>query len=81
LLYRIYNLKILYLHLFDTLQLCLYTDEEHKLGKERLSEMIERSLPSHIYILVRIAIIYHNKNALIMLYYNMLCFYSRNRRL
>jgi len=48
--------------------LCLYTDEEHKLGKERLSEMIERSLPSHIYILVRITIIYHNKNALIMLY-------------
>jgi len=29
-----------------------YADEEHKLGKERLSEMVERSLPSHIYILV-----------------------------
>jgi len=29
-----------------------YADEEHKLGKERLSEMVERSLPSHVYILV-----------------------------
>lgn len=32
---------------------CVYnTDEEHKLGKGRLSEVVERSLPSHIYILV-----------------------------
>ncbi|XP_011691077.1 PREDICTED: trafficking protein particle complex subunit 11-like [Wasmannia auropunctata] len=34
-----------------TLSLTVPADEEHKLGKKRLSEMIERSLPSHIYIL------------------------------
>ncbi|XP_018405542.1 PREDICTED: trafficking protein particle complex subunit 11 isoform X1 [Cyphomyrmex costatus] len=34
-----------------TLSLTVPADEEHKLGKGQLSEMIERSLPSHIYIL------------------------------
>ncbi|KAH0955604.1 hypothetical protein HN011_000445 [Eciton burchellii] len=34
-----------------TLSLSVSADEEHKLGKERLSEMVERSLPSHVYIL------------------------------
>ncbi|KAL0106721.1 hypothetical protein PUN28_015336 [Cardiocondyla obscurior] len=34
-----------------TLSLTVPADEEHKLGKGRLSEVIERSLPSHIYIL------------------------------
>lgn len=37
------------MHLFLFISL---TDEEHKLGKGRLSEIVERSLPSHIYILV-----------------------------
>ncbi|XP_020292596.1 trafficking protein particle complex subunit 11 [Pseudomyrmex gracilis] len=34
-----------------TLSLTAPADEEHKLGKGRLSEVVERSLPSHIYIL------------------------------
>ncbi|XP_043685900.1 trafficking protein particle complex subunit 11 isoform X1 [Vespula pensylvanica] len=33
------------------LSLTVPTDEEHKLSKGRLSEMLERSLPSHIYIM------------------------------
>lgn len=34
-----------------TLSLSVPADEEHKLAKARLSEMVERSLPSHVYIL------------------------------
>ncbi|XP_076754890.1 trafficking protein particle complex subunit 11 gry isoform X1 [Xylocopa sonorina] len=34
-----------------TLSLAVPTDEEHKLSKARLSEVVERSIPSHIYIL------------------------------
>ncbi|XP_014475297.1 PREDICTED: trafficking protein particle complex subunit 11 [Dinoponera quadriceps] len=34
-----------------TLSLTVPADEEHKIGKARLSEVVERSLPSHIYIL------------------------------
>lgn len=34
----------------------LHVDEEHKLSKARLSELVERSIPSHIYILVSIVV-------------------------
>lgn len=32
----------------------LSTDEEYKLNKVRLSEVVERSIPSHVYIFVSI---------------------------
>lgn len=34
----------------------LHVDEEHKLSKVQLSELVERSIPSHIYILVSIVV-------------------------
>lgn len=56
----------------------LYIDEEHKLNKAQLSEIVERSIPSHIYILVSILISFSIKK---LKFKNDIYFYSQRHKL